>query len=178
MNFETAAQIATSVGVIGSLLALAYQFRRNRHTTEFELFGRFRDDFRRISKDRRDKWARVKEQLLKNPKTAHEVHDKQNTLDYLEIRVNQKEPLFAIEHEILANEIDSLNFLNEMCRIANENDRCRKILAVSDSSDISYYQSHKEQLLRLYEVERGVLKLPKPQFDAIDRVDVSRWFDH
>lgn len=176
MTLESITQFATTIGVIASLLAMASQIKKNRHSIEFETFNILLEKYHKIVQDRREQWKRIKDKLRENPKTAQEVHDRQNTLDYLELRKNQSEPLFAIEHGLLEREILSLNFLNELCLIASENPRCKRILILSESSEISYYKSHKDRLLGLFKNERLERKLPKPQFNFIDSFDVKELF--
>lgn len=177
MTLADIANIATSIGIIVAVFGLAYQFFQFRQSSEFESFAVLLHEYRRIVDERRGRWNLIRAELQKNPKTAHEVHDRQNTLDYLALRSMQSEPFVPVEHELLEREVVSLNLLDELCRLAVKNERCRLLLVLTEASEISYYQSHKDQLLQIVERERRERKFPKPHFEAIGKICVHSWFD-
>lgn len=176
-GIETVAHIAAVIGVAASLVFFALERRQARRASEFDAFMRLLDLSHRVAQERRDRWRRIREALRANPKTAQEVHDRQDSVSYLALRAQQEEPFFVIEHELLEGEIRSLNFLNELARLARSNDHCRVVLAASEASEISYYRNHKEEMLGLYEREKAHRKFTKPRSEHLHTVDASDWFD-
>lgn len=174
---ETIAHLATLGALVWSILTFAADRRAQTEAREFEAFTRLLDLYERVAERRQNRWRTIKDALRQNPKTAAEVHDRQDTLSYLELRANQAEPFFAVEHGLLEDEIQSLNLLNELCRSALEHERCRRVLATATADEISYYQNKLPILVRLYEREKVQRLFSRPQHAAIEQVDIGGRFD-
>ena len=168
-------QITISIIMRLSFVFLIKQVYLNKKEVEYSNFVTTLKYYDDIKEDRQDMWKLIKKTVGENQATKDEVNDKQNTLSYLMIRTEQKEPLFAIEHGLLEQEIRSLNLLNELCRIAKK--ERKTLLLLTHSSDISYYQKRKDDLLNLYAKEKNNRKFSKPTFDYLDKFDVSDYFD-
>jgi hypothetical protein len=170
-------QVATSVGVLIALIIFAYDARKDRKSREYESFLTLLARYDKLVEERKEKWQKIKKALLENEKTKHEVHDKQNTIGYLMIRIKQVEPLFAVEYELVGNEIQSLNFLNELCHLAAQNEQAKTILILTNSDEITFYQKNIKQLVEIYETAKMTARLFKPKAHFIIKTDVSDWFE-
>ena len=140
-DWQSVGTIAGALGVVVAILALAYQIKVSRDERRFDTFVRFLDAYEGQQSRRRAKWQKVKEMARSNPKTANEVSEKISIVDYLEIRAAQLEPMYAIEHELLEEEIRSLNVVNELCRLAEGDENRTALLGSLLSSEIAYYQN-------------------------------------
>jgi len=171
------AQIATAVGVIVAILVFAHEVKLSREAREYDSFITMLTTYNNLVEHRQATWKKIKEMLLKNEKTAKEVHDNQNTINYLMLRIKQTEPLYAVEYELVGNEIQTLNFLNELSRIDQYNERAKTILYLSVSNEITFYQKNLEKVMQLYETVKKTGRLFKPKSDYLSKLDVSDWFD-
>ena len=171
------AQIATAVGVIVAILVFALEVKQSREAREYDSFTTMLNTYNNLVEQRQAKWQKIKEALLKNEETAKEVHDKQNTINYLILRIQQSEPLYAIEYELVANEIQTLNFLNELSRIAQHNERAKSMLYLSVSDEITFYQKNLDKLMQVYETVKKTGRLFKPKAEYLLKMDASDWFD-
>ena len=136
---ETITNIIGSFGVLIALIVLIIEILKNTESKQFESFTNLLSIYDGIVEKRRDRYKTIKEVVSKNPKTADEMHDKQNSLSYLILRLEQKEAFYAIEHELLDLEIRSLCYLNELCRMARRNRRSKRILFLKESNELTYY---------------------------------------
>lgn len=123
-----------------------WEVRSNRKERAFSVFLRLVNHYSQLRDERTHKWKLIKERVRSNPKTQKEIGDKTSTLDYLLIRVQQKEPLYAIEDGLIEVEVRSLNLLNGLCKYALKHMQMALILKISYSSEISYYQNRIEDL--------------------------------
>ena len=80
-------QIATAIGVIFAIFVFAYEIKRSRESSEYDSFITILSIYKDLVDKRQVKWQKIKEVLLKNEKTAKEVHDKQNAIEYLILRI-------------------------------------------------------------------------------------------
>lgn len=175
-TIQTIANIATTLGLIVALIVFVAEIKANLKERKYESFLTLLNNYQAMVSERIDYLKTIKEEIRKNPKTANEIHDKQNSLSYLLIRLGQAEPMYAIEHDLLDREIRSLNFLNELCRIALEDKRASQILLLTDSHEISYYQNRLEDLIKLYESQRAVRLFPKPRYDWLRVFNIKDYF--
>jgi len=171
------ANISTSVALIIAIVALIVEIRSGRKARAYESFLALLENYQQIVEERKEKWRKIRDALKDNLKHSHEVHDKQNSLDYLLIRQQQSEPMYAIEHGLLDNELRSLNFLDKLCELALSNSRAFEILLLTDSHEISYYQNRLKDLLKLYESQRNARLFPKPRHSSLVKIDLKDHFE-
>lgn len=176
-TIEFIAHIATSTGVIAALGTFAWQLRTSQKTSEYESFLFALNQHRRLVDERKTRWLKIKEILSKDPKTAKEVHDTQNTIGYLTLRMEQEESFFAIEYELVGNELQSLNFMNELARIARRNKQARNMLRLVLADEVTFYQKNLTAIRRLYDYASKTSRQFKPQSGYLDKIDVAGWFD-
>ncbi|MCK5125595.1 MAG: hypothetical protein KAR42_05015 [candidate division Zixibacteria bacterium] len=173
---QTFANLATVLGLIVALVIFSCEIKSTRNEREYQSFLTLQENYQQIVEGRKNQWKKVKDVVKGNPKTAQEIPDKQNSLSYLLLRMEQTEPMYAIEHSLLASELKSLNFLDKLCEIALQNDRALQILFLTDSHEISYYQSRLGDLLKLYESQKSLLKFSKPRYNSLLKCDISDFF--
>ncbi len=167
MGVSDYVQISISLITLLSLVFLIIQIYFNKKEIEYSNFVTTLKYYDKLVEQSQEKWKLIKDVVHKNPKTKSEIPDRQDTLSYLIIRLSQKESFYAVEEELLDQEIRSLNFLNELCKVA-KNER-KSLLTLTYSSDISYYQNRKDDLLSLYNEEKHKRKYSKPIFEYIDK---------
>lgn len=175
-TIQILANIATTLGLIVAIVIFIIETKSSLKERKYQSFLTILNNYQTIVSERKNYWKIVKEEIRKNPKTAHEIHDKQNSLSYLLIRMNQKEPMYAIEHGILDRELRSLNFLDELCKTAIDDQRLTEILLLTDSHEISYYQNRLQDLIKLYESQCKMRLFPKPRYRWLSKIDVSDYF--
>lgn len=178
IDWQTISNIATSLAVILAIVVFIWEVRSSRKERAFSVFLRLVDYYGEIMTERRHKWKLIKEKVRSNPKISKEIGDKTSTLDYLLIRVKQKEPLYAIEHGLLEDEIRSLNLLNELCRYALKDKQMALILKISYSSEISYYQNRLEDLLLIRNKEKQLRLFSIPHHSHVKKFKVIRYFEN
>jgi len=170
------ASIATTLGLIVAIVVFIVEIKSSVKERKYQSFLTMLDKYQEIISERKNMWKIIKEEIRKNHKTAHEIHDKQNSISYLLIRMDQKEPMYAIEHGLLDREIRSLNFLNELCRLSLKDERATQILLLTDSHEISYYQNRLQDLIKVYESQRTIRLFPKPRYDWPNQLDTKDYF--
>ncbi|MCJ7603155.1 MAG: hypothetical protein MUO63_16865 [Desulfobulbaceae bacterium] len=175
-TIQNIANIATTLGLIVALIVFIIEFRGNRQESEYQSFLILLENYQKTVDERKDQWIKVKKAVQDNPKIAHEIDDKQNSISYLILRLEQAEPMYAIEHGILDSEIRSLNYLDKLCEIALENDRALQVLLLTDAHEISYFQNRLQDILRLYESQNNLRIFHKPSYNSLKKCDVSKVF--
>ena len=175
-TIQNIANIATTVGLIVALIVFIVEFRGNRKEGEYQSFLTLLENYQKTVDERKDQWKKVKKAVRDNPKIAHEIDDNQNSISYLILRLEQAEPMYAIEHGILGHEIRSLNYLDKLCEIALENNRALQVLLLTDTHEISYYQNRLKDILRLYESQSKLRLFPMPSYNSLKKCDVSKVF--
>jgi len=178
IDWQTVANIATSLALVLAIGLFIWEVRSNRKERAFSVFLRLVDYYSKLMAERKHKWILIKERVTSNPKTSKEIGDKTSTLDYLLIRLQQKEPLYAIEHGLVEDEIKSLNLLNELCKYALKDRQMALILKVSFSNDISFYQNRLEDLLLIRNKEKQLRLFSVPHYSHLKRFHVSDYFEH
>ncbi len=168
--------IATTVSLIVAFIVFFVELRDNRKEKEYQSFLILLENYQKTVDERRDQWKKIKKAVRDNPKIAHEIDDKQNSLSYLILRMEQAEPMYAIEHSILDREIMSLNYLDMLCEIALENDRALKVLLLTDAHEISYYQNRLNDILQLLESQNKLRLFHKPCYKSLEKCDVTKVF--
>ena len=176
VDWQTIANIATSLAVVVAIGVFIWETRSSRRERTFSIFFRMLDYYSKIMTERRRKWKVIEEKVKANPKISREIGDKTNTLDYLLTRIQQKEPLYAIEHGLLESEIRSLNLLNEMCRYALKDEQMALILRVTYSSEISFYQNRHEDILLIRDREKRLRIFSIPRYDHVLKFQVDDYF--
>lgn len=168
--------ILSGLALLVSLAVLIREVRNTREAREFESFLVSLRHYQQLVLDRKKKWATIRNTLKDNPKASREIHDRQDSLSYLLIRLTQSEPMYAIEHGLLDNELKSLNFLDKLCEVASRNARALSLLLLTDANEISYYQNRLADLLKLHESQQSTRQFPIPHFDSLKSCDISGFF--
>jgi len=177
IDWSRAANIATTLGLILTIVVLIYEITENRKTTEFAIFLRYQETYIKISEKRISTWNKIKEAILSNPKTEHEISDKSSSFDYLNIRIKQQEPLFAIEHQLIDEEIRTLNILNEICKYALRDRAKLDMIKILYSQDISFYQNSINDLNGFRKLCSKERLMPKPTYTSIKKIKINDYFE-
>jgi hypothetical protein len=176
IDWQTTANIGSSVAVLIAVSVFAWEIRANRQEREFTIFLRFTDIYIELMNERKAQWSRLKETIGNNPNTKNEISDRTGSLDYLLLRAKQEEPFYAIEHSIIEYEVRSLNLLNEICYYAAKDPK-KKILAnIQFAHEISFYQNRLDDLLSLVDRERGERLFSVPRYSAVKKYSVKDFF--
>ncbi len=141
-DWQTIANITTSITLIVAILVFGWEIYQYNKTQEFSIFLKFDEAYTKIVKERSEIWSKIKETVISNPKTKHEIPDNSNTIDYLKLRISQKEPLYAVELALIEHEIKSMNILNELCRLSLNDKQKISLLKASYSDEIAFYQNN------------------------------------
>lgn len=176
MTLETIANLATSAATFVAVVALFLELRKASEERRLTLFFHYLDHYATLIQQRREKWRNIRDTLRKNEKTRHEVGDRVSSLDYLLMRTRQAEPLFPVEHEVIDNEVRSLNILNELCRLAEGDDHRVTLVGSLFAGDISYYQNRLADLLALHKRESAQRLFPITRHDALTRFPVANFY--
>ncbi len=171
------ANLVPALAFILALIAFVWEIRQNRRERSFAIFLRLLDFYGNIQDRRRQQWRTLKDVIRSNPKLRHEIGDKTSSLDYLLIRSKQPEAMYAIEHEILEREIQSLNALNELCQMAGNDEPRITMLALLHGSEISYYQNRLQDLLLLKQKESVGRLFSVPRHEALSAFTIHEYFD-
>jgi len=176
-KWQIIAHIATSLALIVAIGVLIWEVKSSQRERAFSIFLRLLDCYHEVMTERKSKWVLIKEKIRVNPKISEEISDKTSSLDYLLIRVRQKEPLYAIEHGLLEHEIKSLNLLNELCKYALKDEQMALVLKVLYSSEISYYQNRHEDLLLIRDSEKQLRLFSVPRYNHLQKFQVGDYFE-
>jgi hypothetical protein len=155
-DWQTLGTIVAVAGVTIALIALAHEIRVSRDERAFDTFIRFLDAYENQQVRRRAKWKVIKETVRLHDHLAHEVRDTTNSVDYLTLRSRQLEAMYAIEHELLEEEIRSLNIVNQLCRLAIGDENRSALLAALFSGEIAFYQNKLADIHKLRESQKGL----------------------
>ncbi len=176
IDWQTTANIATTFVLLIAIIALICNLIANRKTNEFVILSKYQEAYTKVSEKRKNTWKRIKEKVLSNPKTENEIPDKSSSFDYLKLRIKQSENLYAIEHQLIEEEIQSLNILNEICQYALKDVRKLDLVKIMYSTDISFYQNHIEELLNFRKVCLRERLFSIPKYNAIRQIKVDDYF--
>ena len=173
------ANIATFIAMIVMINQLIIErkiFNENRITDHFY---KLLEQYNKIYEKRKDIFLKIKEVVINDPKTKHEIDDKSSSISYLLIRLSQNEPFFSIEHSLLQHEILSMILLNQLCKICIEtkNEILFFSLVLKESSEISFYKSNIKNIVNLYNSQNKILRLYKPRIKYLIEIDVEKYFD-
>ena len=172
VDSQILSNIATIIVAILAVIGLIWEIKSSRKERNFSIFLRLIDYYNEIMTERRKKWK-----LIKNTnKELGEIGDKTNSLDYLLLRIQQKEPLYAIEHNLIEDEIRSLNLLNELCNYALKDEQKELILKISFSSEVSFYQNRLKDLLLILEKEKLLRPFSIPHYTYLQKFRVGDYF--
>lgn len=177
IDWQTIANIATSITLIVAIVVFICELISRRRERKFSIFLRLLDCYNQIMTERRHKWKVIKKKIQTNKKTSKEIGDKTSTIDYLLTRVRQKEPLYAIEHGLLEDEIKSLNILNELCEYASKDEQMRLVLNVLYSSEVSYYQNRHKDILLILDREKKLRLFTIPRYEHLCKFKICNYFD-
>jgi len=176
IDWHTTANIATTIALLVTIIALISNLRENRKTNEFVIFSKYQEAYTKVSENISNTWSMIKKEVRSNPKTKNEIPDISNSFDYIKLRIKQPENLYGIELHLIENEIQSLNILNQICQYALKDERKLNLVKIMYSKDISFYQDHIEDLLNFRKYcSRGML-LPIPRYNAIKQIKVDEHF--
>lgn len=178
IDWQTIANIATSLILIVAIGMFIWEVRSSRRERAFSIFLRLLDCYREIMSERKNKWKLIKEKVKANPKTSEEIGDKTSSLDYLLMRMRQKDPLYAIEHGLLEDEIRSLNLVNELCKSALKDEQRALVLKVLYPSEISYYQNRYEDLLLIRDSQKQLRLFSVPHYSHLQKFQVGDYFEN
>ena len=169
-----------SIGVIGALIFNSWQIIKSSKEKNIFVFSNLAETYESTRRERLAHWLILKKAVKSDEKICHEIGDKTSSLDYLLLRINGKgqDPLTAIEHQILAYEIQSINILNEICRYANKDKDATLLTQVRFSSEISYYQNRYNDLKYLWQHERSIRLFQIPRYDALVEFPISEFFEN
>jgi len=176
IDWQIVANIATSLGLILAIVLFIWEARASRKERAFSVFLRLVDYYSKIMAKRRHRWKLIKKTVTSSPKISGEIGDKTSTLDYLLTRVQQTEPLYAVEHGLLEDEIRSLNLLNELCKYAFRDEQMELILKVLYSSEISFYQNRLKDLLSIRDNEKQGRPFSIPRYSHLQKFQVHDYF--
>lgn len=171
------AEVATILAFTIALVSFLWEFRANREERAFSVFLRFIDAYEQLQEDRRQRWNSLKEVVRANPNTQHEIGDRTNSVDYLLLRIEQDEPLYAVEHSLLENEIKSLNLLNELCRYSLKDTQKMLLTKALLADEISFYQNNLQRLLAIRDRESVERLFSIPRYDALIATPVEDFFN-
>jgi hypothetical protein len=177
IDWQIVANIATSLAFLFAIWLFIWEIRSNRKDRAFSVFLRMVDYYGELVTKRKHRWKLIKEKVESYPKTSKEISDKTSTLDYLLERIQQKEPLYSVEHGLLEDEIKSLNLLDGLCKYASNDKQMALILKVSCSSDISYYQNRLDDLLLIRNKEKQARLFSVPHYSHLTKFHVSDYFE-
>jgi hypothetical protein len=177
--WSTAADIFTGVGVGGALIGLAWQIRKSRQDTEFLMLQRLIDAYDKLRQGSRDKWRKIQEVIKSNTALSHETGDRTGSIDFLRMRVEQSDsdPLTAIEHGLIDNEIRSLNLLNEICRLSAKDESRKNLVRILLSDEIAFYQRRLEALRQIRESESKERRFSVVRDDVPPNYQVGDFFE-
>lgn len=179
VNWETVANIATSITLIIAVLVFAWEVYKNRFSNDFEIFNKLMDTYQNIRLKSHQVWINISESVRSNPKTKHELPDKTNSAKYLILRTKQTEPLYAIEHELVEYELQSINILNEICKFALKHDQMSLLTKATLSSEISFYQRNLNDWITIRKYATRERTLSKLKYESLMKIDVGDFFsDH
>ncbi|MBX7252399.1 MAG: hypothetical protein K1X50_10475 [Candidatus Promineofilum sp.] len=177
LDWETIGTIVTALGVIIAVVALAYEIKVSRDERRFDTFVRFLDAYSAQQDRRRAKWQRVKDALQHNERIADEIDERKSIVDYLVARSHQLEPMYPVEHQLLEEEIGSLNIVNELCRLAMGDENRMALLGALFSSEISYYQNKLTDIQQIRDQERQFRLFSVVRYSFLIRFDTESYFD-
>jgi hypothetical protein len=176
IDWQTVSNIASSLAVLLAVIVFICEIRANRRERDYAVFLRFVDAYEDTVEKRKAQWKKLQEAVQSDPKIQHEIDDRTSSLDYLRLRVEQAEPLYAIEHGQIEYEIRSLNLLNEICRYAARDSQKKALTNALFASEISYYQNRLNDLLFLRQQERGERLFSIPRYAALVKHSVKDAF--
>ena len=173
VDWQAIASTATTLALIVAIGMFILEIRSNRKERAFGTFLRLFDFYGNLMAERRRRWGIIKEKVRANPKISKEVGDKTSSLDYLQTRVQQAEPFYAIEHGLLEDEISSLNLLDALCKYALKDEQMALILKVCYSSEISFYQNRLKDILSIRDKEGQFRLFTMPRYSHLPKLRVG-----
>ena len=179
IDWSKISYLITSIGVFGALIFNLWQISKHSKERNIFVFTNLAETYESTRQERIDHWKILKNAVKSDKKISHEIGDKTSSLDYLLLRIEGKgqDPLTAIEHQILAFEIQSMNILNEICRYAEKDKDATLLTQIKFSSEISYYQNRYNDLIKLWHHERSIRLFPVPRYDALIEFPISDFFE-
>lgn len=175
-NWQSVANIATAIAVIVALSVFVWEVRASRQERQWAMFSHLLQAYADIVDRRQGNWVLLKDAIKTNPATKREIQDRTSSLDYLQLRSSQSEPLYAIEHIVLELEIRSLNILNEACNYAKADPRKEFLLGSLYGSEIFFYQERLDDILRLRSAEIARHAFSVPHHQALTLYDVGDYY--
>lgn len=176
-DWQTIANIATTVAVIVAVGALIWQMGSARKDREFQVFLRYVDAYETLKTKRQENWRKLKEAVRSLPGGDEEITDRTNSIQYLQLRVDQEEPLYAIEHGVLEYEIQSLNVLNDLCAYAGKDAKKLSLLKAMFATEIAFYQNFLPRILELRDHENDQRRFSIPRSESLLKCDVGAVFE-
>ena len=174
--WQTIVYIVTTLAFIFSIGKFIQELKHSREERALGTFLRLLDFYGNIMAERRRVWGIIKEKVRADPKISAEIKDRTGSVDYLLTRVKQAEHFFSIEHQLLENEIRALNILNELCKIALEQEQMALILKVCYSNEISFYQNRLKDILSILDKERQVRLFSIPRYSYLQKLQTADYF--
>jgi hypothetical protein len=175
LDWQMIGTVVPAVGVMIAFAALAYQIKASRDERKFDTFIRFLDAYERQRDRRQMVWRKIKEAL--RAAHAQEVDDTKSTVDYLVFKDGQSRFMLPVEHELLEEEIRSLNILNELCRLAAGDENRVALLASLLSSEISFYQNKLSDIEKLRDFQRRYRLFSMIRSAWLMKFDVQDYYD-
>jgi hypothetical protein len=119
-------------------------------------------------------YDRITESWYDKSNLRGDLVQKSNSLEYIAgilDHYEEADSIYPIEHELLKLEIQSLNYINKLCKLALKSKRAREILHYKEAAELLYYTSNEEKVLRLYHTYNEAL-----HFDDVDMQTIKKVF--
>lgn len=178
IDWRTIVNIAPFVTTFIAICVFIWEVKSSRRERTFSIFLRLLVCYREVMTERKNKWILIKQKVRANPKTLEEISNKTSSLHYLSKRVRQKEPLYAVEHGLLEQEIRSLNLLNVLCKYALKDEQMALVLKVLYSSEISYYRNRYKDLLLIRDSQKQLRLFSVPRYSHLQKFQVGDYFEN
>jgi hypothetical protein len=95
----------------------------------------------------------------------------------MRLEQSDSDPLRAIEHSLIENEIRSVNLLNEICRLSAKDESRKNLVRILLSGEIAFYQRRLEDLRQLRESESKERRFSVMRADMLANYPVGDYFE-
>lgn len=165
-------QIILVLAALGTLIWEVHSSRADRKWDQFLQLVTYYED---VASNSKEKWKKIKKVIQDNPETKHEITNRTSGIEYLSKRANQHEQLYAIEHDYIEKEIQSLNLLNFLCKHALKDEDKEVLLKSKFSKEIAYFQYAAERLTRIRNQEVSNRSFTVPKYKYLQKINVKDW---
>lgn len=176
IDWQSVSHIATAVAVVLALAVFVWQVKVNKEERKFSLLLKYTGMYEKLVEKTESDWDKIKIAIRNNPSTKHEIPDRCSSLDYLKLRSEQPEQFYAIEDNLLEDEIQSLNILNEICRYVKSDPQNEVFVNAILAREITFYQHRINDILYLKQKEGASRLFSTPRYDALMNHNVESFF--